>query len=52
MNTGARGLQTLMSEIQNEMLLELIMEEFDKEDTVMLTEDLLEKPKKHRIRTI
>lgn len=52
MKTGARGLQTLMAEIQNEMLLDLITESLDKNDQVILTEEILEKPKKQRVRTI
>lgn len=52
MKTGARGLQTIMSEIQNELLLELITEQLDKNEAFVLTEEILQKPKKHRIRTI
>ena len=52
MKTGARGLQTLMAEIQNELLLDLITQKLDKDETVLLTEELLEQPKKRRVRTI
>ena len=52
MNTGARGLQTIMAEIQNEMLLDLISEQLDKDSPVVLSEDLLETKKKQRTRKI
>lgn len=52
MNTGARGLQTLMSEIQNEMLFDLVNGNLDPEKPVELTTESLDKPKKQRIRKI
>lgn len=52
MKTGARSLQTIMSEIQNELLLDLINGDLNKEEPIVLTQELLEKPKKQRVRTI
>ena len=50
MGTGARALQTIMSEIQNDMLFDLITGKYDKNETLYITEDLLEKREKKRMR--
>lgn len=50
MGTGARALQTIMAEIQNEMLYDLIMHEYDIDETLYITEDLLEKREKKKMR--
>ena len=48
METGARSLQTIMSEIQNEMLTELIVDK--KEDYIELDEDTIKSYQKRKIR--
>lgn len=50
MGTGARALQTIMSEIQNDMLYDLIMHQYDIDETLYITEDLLEKREKKKMR--
>ena len=50
MGTGARALQTIMSEVQNDMLYDLITGKYDKEETLYITEELLEKREKKRLR--
>ena len=46
MHTGARGLQTVMSGILNNMLDALINEEFDKDKPIELNESLISDYKK------
>lgn len=48
MGIGARGLQMLMSEVQNKVLYDIMMKEY-KDDSIVLTDDLL-KPVKKRVR--
>lgn len=52
MGTGARALQTIMSEIQDYMLYDLITGKYNKEETLYITEDLLEKREVKRKRSL
>lgn len=50
MGTGARSLQTIMSGIQNKMLMGLINQEYDLDKPIELTTGLIEEYKKTNIR--
>lgn len=52
MKTGARGLQTLMAEIQREYLLDFISGNFPKDKPIILEKEMLTTAKKQRVRTI
>lgn len=50
MNTGARGLQTVMSGIQNLMLYDLTIRKYDLNKSIMINDELIEKYQKSKIR--
>lgn len=52
MGTGARGLQTIMAELQSNMLYDLMTNKYDKDEPLLITNDLLEERKKQRRRKI
>ena len=52
MNTGARALQTIMSGVQNRLLLKLINHEFDYYEPIKLTTKLLDDYNNSLVRTI
>ena len=50
LDTGARGLQSIMSGIQNTMLLGLILKQYDLENPIELSKELLNSYKQNSIR--
>ena len=51
MDTGARGLQSIMASIQNKILMNLINQSYDLDEPVEINEDILSDCKKDNIRT-
>ena len=49
MGVGARGLQILVSEAQNKVLYDVMTQKFNKNESIILTDDLLE-PSKSKVR--
>ena len=48
MGIGARGLQILMSEVQNNVLYDIMMKQYDKNETILLTDKVTKS--KQRVR--